>query len=727
MQFRLATIEKNDFFLGVRPGWILLLLTAMVVSVRSPAAAQEIAKNSKDVTIVREWRFDSWNNREGWNVPETLNGAVHGGTLWLTLRPPLKPEDAGGVLKQTYADASFWMESPKGLKISSNDVNQVRIRLLNRSSETDGAIAWRTVEAADKDVGVASFAMEPYSEQWQEVVCYLDGRSNGAIDQIRLRPGTMFRRGEIWIDRIVVAKGPPRPVVPRPDICSDRVIPRIELPGVSQSDFAEAFKVLNECLVVDVPIAGFEQPFLAPGGAYGQNWWQLDGSLNLAGSKWANQTFAENVIRGFISVQAQNPDGRIDLWGGAPARGAPADLSSLPRYFEAAYDIARRSKNPTFRERVYRSMRAYLDWWLSPVKRDRKTGLITGIAEETFGVDGPAAGLIGPMTPQRIAPVDLNVAVVIGCRNVADLAKRMSYVEDAKRYQNSLVDLTKAIDAHLWNSSREAYCSYDLVEGKLSPLLNVATFDALLLDDLPPNRIHSLLAKLTDPALFNWGGACLATVAKTEPGYVEVAGPYRPAAWSGDVWTMRNLPVIAGLERIGRHDLAAALTWRTICVFNRNWAEFVKTSSGTGQGVQRYGWSASQYLQAIIEHLFGVDYDSMNSRLTVFPHIPDELLGKTIRLDHLRLPTNEKAKLSLSVVRDANGGQQQTLEIDGPLPTGTIEFRMAAKLESVPPKAINAMTGESLTVSRDRTVPGVFDVRLPIQRTFRIHWKSNVQ
>ncbi len=74
-------------------------------------------------------------------------------------------------------------------------------------------------------------------------------------------------------------------------------------------------------LVTDVPLNGFNYPYMAPGGAYGSNWWQLDGSLNVAGAKWTNQKFVEDIMRGFAEVQAQNPDGRIDLWGGSQHAG----------------------------------------------------------------------------------------------------------------------------------------------------------------------------------------------------------------------------------------------------------------------------------------------------------------------------------------------------------------------------------------------------------------------
>ena len=66
-------------------------------------------------------------------------------------------------------------------------------------------------------------------------------------------------------------------------------------------------------------------------------------------------------MRGFAGVQKQNPDGRIDLWGGSTIRGQSADVSSLPRFFEAAYDVARRSIDSSLQYLVYSSMKNYLE------------------------------------------------------------------------------------------------------------------------------------------------------------------------------------------------------------------------------------------------------------------------------------------------------------------------------------------------------------------------------
>ena len=53
-------------------------------------------------------------------------------------------------------------------------------------------------------------------------------------------------------------------------------------------------------------------------------------------------------------------------------------------------------------------------------------------------------------------------------------------------------------------------------------------------------------------------------------------------------------------------DLAAELAFKTICIFNHNSAEFVNPFDGSGHGVIRYAWTASQYLELIVEMLTNV-------------------------------------------------------------------------------------------------------------------------
>jgi len=653
--------------------WSILLGTVIIMDVCSsvchpgssvaisPLAGQESSASVNRESAQRRWDFDAMNDSEGWTIPDSMLGGTIGGAIWLRIQQGKRPTPPVDWQQQVWVPTlKCELASPAGLAIPATSVHKVRMRVLNLSPETDGTVFWRTADKPDVDAGPVRFSMKPDCKEWQEVVCHIDDRWQGVIDQIRIRPASFWWRGDLWIDWIAITDGDVKATPLRPDLCSDAVVPWIAIPGLAQKDFQDAFKVLDECLVVDVPLRGFNYPFLAPGGAYGENWWQLDGSLNIAGAKWVNQKFVDDVMRGFIEVQAQNPDGRIDLEGKSPSRGQVADVSSIPRYFEAAYDVARRTGEAPLRERIRKSMMSYLDYWFSPAKQDPQTGLIKALFEETFGHYHK--------DPDEVTPVDLNVAVAVGCYNVSVLSEKMDAWPDAGLYRAKFNQLRESINRYLWNEETGGYYNYNLSHGAQIPRLLCTTFDPLRLGIAPAERIGKLIPSLLNPALFNWGTRPVTSIAMTEPDYVEAAGPYDGRAWFGDIWTMRNLPIIAGLEDAGRHDLAAELNWSTITTFHANYSEYAVPSTGSGEGVQRYGWTASQYLQAIIEHLFGVDYDRLDARLRVCPHIPQALIGHEITIRNLIIPTGMDTRLDVTVTQTAPGQATIFVNVKGQLP-----------------------------------------------------------
>lgn len=694
--------------------WPLLLLATAVCGNLTAADLGGSAPQENDFKVAHRWDFNNYGNTEGWTVPDSLKGAVMGGSLWLTLQriPPVKQPP---IAHQIWGSPEFAdMDSPKGLGMRAQEVTKVRMRILNLSAETDGFLFWRTQENPEADAGILRFTMTPSLNEWQEVVCHVDNSWKGTINQIRIRPGLLSMRGDIWIDWIAITDGAIRPAKPRPDVYSDNVVPRVTVPGISQSDFRDAFKVLDECLIVNVPVLGFNYPVMGPGGAYGECWWQLDSSLNLAGAKWANQEFAENVIRGFIEVQRNNPDGRIDLWGGSPVRGQVADMSSIPRYFEVAYAVACRSADRQWQEATYESMKKYLGFWLSPSKQDRKTGLVTGAIEDSF------AQLTSE--PQTEAQVDLNVAVALGCRNTAKLARHLNKPNEARQLEESFDGLRKAINQHLWNEEKGAYYNLNVKENQQVGRLICSTFDPLRLGIAPKERVDRLIPLLLDPKQFNWGVRPVTSIAMTDKDYVEAKGAYDGRAWLGDVWTMRNLPIIAGLCDIGRHDLAAELNWSTLRAFNTNYTEYVLPSTGSGEGVARYGWSASQYIQGMIEYLFGVDYNRDLNRLRVLPHVPPALLGQRLVLERLILPTGDDTRLWVQIDQAEPGRARIELEFEGRIPEGMVEVWLPAD-QRVPTKATDAR-GETLPLlSEGDDLTNVRGVRLKPARKLSVRFE----
>jgi hypothetical protein len=185
----------------------------------------------------------------------------------------------------------------------------------------------------------------------------------------------------------------------------------------------------------------------------------------------------------------------------------PALASSIPRLFEVGYRIARRSSDDGVRQLAFEVLSKYLDWWLSPVKQDAQTGLITYVFEES---------LCEPVdSPQTMAPIDLQVAVAIGCAYVCEIAEWVGEAETAARYRKAFDGLKTAINTYCWDEEDGAYYNFNVKTLKRSKRLIVSTFDPLRLGIAPDERVPRLLEKLTDPTLFNWGVRPLTSLAKT--------------------------------------------------------------------------------------------------------------------------------------------------------------------------------------------------------------------
>ncbi len=660
------------------------------------------------------WDFNRWGDPMGWSIPEKINGGIMGGAIRINIASANDIIGTPNWRQMVWGqDRPYDLKSPQGLAIDAARFTKVRMHLLNRSPETDGLLFWKNTSLKDSICGPVRFTMKPGASEWQEVTCHIDSRWEGIIEQIIIKPAQMWWSGDIWIDWIAVTAGEPRTMEPRPDLVSERIVPKIDIPGISQSGFRDAFRVLDECLVTDVPMKGFNYPFLAPGGAYGQNWWQLDGSLNISGAKWVNQELAEGIMRGYAEVQGQNPDGRIDLWGGSPVRGQAADVSSIPRYFEAAWDVARRTSDPLLQETIYETMKKYLGYWFSTSKMDEKTGLVTAVFEETFWPTGEDPGIH--------AAVDLNVAVAKGCYLTSQLAGHLGYLTEAGEYARQFERLCQSINHTLWHPGKNVYFNYNVLTEKHYPSLYCSTFDPLQLGIVPAERVDRLLKRLLEPAYFNWGIRPVTSLAMTDTAYVEAEGTYDGRAWQGDLWTMRNMPIINGLKDIGRHDLAGELNWSTILTFHENYCEFVVPSTGSGEGVQRYGWTASQYIQAIIENLFGIDYDRLNRRIRILPHIPPDLRGKKISIGNLSIPEEENTRLRLVIETTIEGKVQLEITLDGQLPETDLEVLWPVNHENL----IRASDGAGSSLDILRSAEGlknVAGIRIRLSRHHMLHF-----
>lgn len=436
---------------------------------------------------------------------------------------------------------------------------------------------------------------------------------------------------------------------------------RISLPGTTQNDFDDAIQVLEECKAKIVPCLGFEYPFMGPGGQYGNCWWERDTSLTLSGYKWVDQEFAENVLRNFMLVQKLN--GRIPLWGFDRVGDYDEELSAIPVLFEVALKVLKRSLNIDLISNVYTMLGKYMEWWLSDVKRDPETGLVCGIFEESDPSDFEKQ--------LTAAQVDLNVQICVGADVLREFADFLKLPADALRWHSVFQQQKALINRYLYDPESGGYFTYLVKERRLmKERVYNSMLDTFKRNIVPADRRAGLIRFLESRDHFDlYGKYSIVTASRTSPEYQETVGVYKGwTSWSGNIWTFRNEIIATGLNEAGEKELAAEVAYRTVKEFSGNYAEFLSPSTGQGHGVERYGWTASQYMSLIIEELFGVNDDLWNGSIDVKPNIPAALTGVELSLEGLPVgkpgPDGSRHALCVRAIRRPDGNIEAEKRIE---------------------------------------------------------------
>lgn len=411
---------------------------------------------------------------------------------------------------------------------------------------------------------------------------------------------------------------------------------KIVFPGINQPDFDYSIDCLENCKQESAREYGFNYPYFTPGGGYGEQWWQLDSAVALSGYKWIDRGFAETSLLNF--VESQKEDGRICLWGKdiLPKTVAGGDrlqqshgVSSLPKFFDVSYHILLGTNDKNYKKLIYGCMKKYLDWWFEN-RQDKNTGLITAVFEETFI---PYLGCAG-----EYAPTDTNVEVYVGCHCTGLVAKELGFAEDAELIYKRKTALKDSINKYLWKEEKGAYFPYSIKECKSVDCLMASTFFPLRLGIADENRRRKLIRLLKNNNEFNWDNIPVTSVSMLDKIFTTTKGNYQGnISWSGNVWTLTNEMIIRGLCDCGEKELAAELALKTIKAFNHNCAEFINPFDGTGHGVEKYAWTASQYIELIVEIIFGISYNSEKAEITISPILSEKLKNSYLALENIKI------------------------------------------------------------------------------------------
>lgn len=274
-------------------------------------------------------------------------------------------------------------------------------------------------------------------------------------------------------------------------------------------------------------------------------------------------------------------------------------------------------------------LKKYIDWWYSD-RLDIKTGLFSAVFEETFI---PYLGFA-----MEYAAVDTNVELYVALICTSNIAARLKRDSESENLLKKAKALKSAINKYLWNEEKGAYYPYDLIKNCQIEQLMASTFFPLRMNIASQKQKERLITLLKCDEHFNWNMIPLTSVSKKDPMFRTTVGDYQGnASWSGNVWTLINEMVVRGLLDSGENETAAELALKTVYAFNANCAEFINPFDGTGHGVQKYAWTASQYIELIVEVIFGIQTDAENREIIISPHLPSALKSEKLSLEGVQI------------------------------------------------------------------------------------------
>lgn len=408
----------------------------------------------------------------------------------------------------------------------------------------------------------------------------------------------------------------------------------VRAPFCTQEALDCAVETLKTCY--SEPVEGFVRPFFAPGGAYGNHWWSLDYALAVEGAKWLSIFAGADLVRNLAAVQCA--DGRIPLWGPDSFGHIPnvkESISSLPKYFETCWKIVRMTGDRELAKTTFSLFRRNLEWWFR-FRQDPETKLITAVFEETFIPNTVSSSMV-------YAPMDTNCAVCTGCRNTAQLAEMLGDTGSAVFCREKGEEIEAAVNRYLWNSKKGRWFPYVLTQKRQYPVSEASMFFGFSVGDRERNE--TLAGLLTDDSEFGWDHAPLLSVSRKDPLFTTVRGAYTGnPSWSGSVWTLLNDGAVTALKNAGYRTLSAELAVKTLRLFGGRCAEFINPKTLTGEGVQQYAWTASQFIRILTEEIFGLEYTPENG-LSAVPNVPKEYRDAELFLGPLHLPDGSAAEV----------------------------------------------------------------------------------
>lgn len=204
----------------------------------------------------------------------------------------------------------------------------------------------------------------------------------------------------------------------------------------------------------------------------------------------------------------------------------------------------------------------------------------------------------------RLADVGLNSLYVMDCDALADIARVLGRMSEARELQQRAEAFRRNL-ASLWDEESGIFLNRRTDTGEFVRRLSPTNFYPLLADAATPEQAERMIREhFYNPAEF-WGDWILPSIARNDPAYPE------QDYWRGRIWAPMNLLVYLGLRRYDLPQARADLAHKSQALLLKEWLAqghvHENYNADSGEGCDKpnsdrfYHWGGLLGLIAFIE------------------------------------------------------------------------------------------------------------------------------
>ena len=358
--------------------------------------------------------------------------------------------------------------------------------------------------------------------------------------------------------------------------------------------------------------------------AFSENMFQWDTCFLVGFAKYASHVLPvsgslDNFYRkqhddGYICREISSVTG-LDFWD----KSNPSAINP-PLFADAEWQLYQITKDKIRLKYVIQHLVDYFQW----MKRQRTynelpsywtTSLASGMdnSPRTFFKGGDDAN-----QSYNYHWVCLTAQQALAAKRIAQIYGAMGEIDLSNAFGEEYATVMEHLERHFWNADAGFYCDVE-PGGSHSPVLTPAGMWAVLLDELPRDKLQSIESNLLDPNRF-WRPHAIPSVSADHPSY-HPAGNY----WQGAVWSPMVLLTIRAMARQGRHVTAYKVAenhienvyevYRDTGTLWENYSSELPRRGNISRP-EFVGWTGCGPIESLIENIIGIKPDASTDSIT---------------------------------------------------------------------------------------------------------------